>query len=217
MSLILGDKLNSDKLEFGLEGGVNFTTIGGLEGDMKPNFNLGFYFDFKLKNPALSIYTGVIVKSSMGINGLPVYSLDDPDLDNAFSEGHVERKINYFNVPVEVRYTFKNRIYLNGGIQLGLRSKAKDTFFASVLSSDDLEFTKNISDDYYRIDGGLAGGLGYKFTEQKGMRLNIHYYYGLIDITADDSTDQYNRSLYLTLCIPVGAGKAASKNAENAK
>jgi len=31
ISLLFGDKLNSDGLEFGLEGGLNFSKISGLE------------------------------------------------------------------------------------------------------------------------------------------------------------------------------------------
>lgn len=212
ISLLLGDKLNTGKIEFGLEGGVNYSTIEGLQGDMRPNFNMGFYFDFKLKNPVWGIHTGVMVKSSMGIDGLPAYSLDNPNLDIVFAEGVVDRKINYFYVPGLMRYTFKNRLYLDGGIQLGLRSKARDTFRTTVQDKDDLKFTKEISDDYYRIDGGLAGGIGYKL-KPGGMNLGIHYYYGLIDITANDNTTQHNRTFYITLCIPIGAAKPGTSEA----
>ena len=45
ISLLLGDKLNSGKVEFGLEGGVNYPNMRGLSGgSMKGAFNLGFYF-----------------------------------------------------------------------------------------------------------------------------------------------------------------------------
>ena len=45
------DKLNSEGLEFGLEGGVNWSNISNLDADKSlSTFNLGFYFDFKLKN-----------------------------------------------------------------------------------------------------------------------------------------------------------------------
>ena len=46
MSLIFGDKLNSPNIEFGLDGGVNFSSISNLDSDYKRDFNLGFYFDF---------------------------------------------------------------------------------------------------------------------------------------------------------------------------
>jgi hypothetical protein len=73
ISLLLGDKLNTGKIEFGLDGGVNFPDIRGLDyGDMKAGFNLGFYFDIKVKETNWMFHTGVLVKSSMGATNLPV-------------------------------------------------------------------------------------------------------------------------------------------------
>ncbi|MGB5355735.1 MAG: PorT family protein, partial [Eudoraea sp.] len=70
ISLLFGDKLNSDKIKFGLEGGVNFANVTNLEtATVTPNFNIGFYFDFKLKNsPNWFLHSGVIIKSTMGAN-----------------------------------------------------------------------------------------------------------------------------------------------------
>ena len=71
ISILFGDKLNSGKVEFGLQGGLNWSTIKNLEGAKSlTGFNLGFYFDIKLKNPSWMINTGVIVKSPMGANEL---------------------------------------------------------------------------------------------------------------------------------------------------
>ena len=65
ISLLLGDKLNSPNLEFGLEGGVNWTQISGMETkSFARKWNLGFYFDFRLKNQWW-LYTGVLVKSNL--------------------------------------------------------------------------------------------------------------------------------------------------------
>ena len=51
LTVLFGDKLNSDGLEFGLEGGFNFSDISELEANERlSSFNLGFYFDFRLKN-----------------------------------------------------------------------------------------------------------------------------------------------------------------------
>ena len=53
ISLLLGDKLNTGKIEFGLEGGYNNSTLSGLPGaNGMGGFNLGFYFDIKTKNPS---------------------------------------------------------------------------------------------------------------------------------------------------------------------
>ena len=211
ISLLLGDKLNSGKGEFGLDGGVNFPDIRGLDGTWKSNFNIGFYFDIKTGHPNWLLHTGVLVKSSLGTSGLPVYPLNDIDLDNAFANGEVRRKINYFNVPIGVKYKISDQFFVIGAVQPSLRSKAVDIFEASDTGGD-LEYTRDIGDEIHRLDFGLMGGAGYRLMKGNGMNLTVRYYYGLVDIVIDDSSaGQYNQSLYLAVGIPIGAGKARAR------
>ena len=50
IALLLGDKLNTGNIEFGLDGGLNYATIRGMESNTwTSNLNLGFYFDIRLK------------------------------------------------------------------------------------------------------------------------------------------------------------------------
>ncbi|WP_264565891.1 porin family protein [Flavobacterium sp. N3904] len=215
LSLIFGDKLNSPNLEFGLEGGANFSTISNLE-DAKyaTDFNLGFYFDFNLKNPKWMVNTGVIVKSTMGADGLAVYSLNNENLDNVFAGGYVDRTIKYFNVPILIKYKFDNNIYVKAGTQLGLLSKAYDEF-KNDYNGEDVEYKNNIRDQIHVIDAGLAVGAGYRLTGGNGMNLGIQYYYGLVPVLKGDSSpNQFNRSFYITAGIPIGKGKAARIAAE---
>ncbi len=213
ISLLFGDKLNSPKIEFGLEGGANFSTISNLEGTKnRTDFNLGFYFDFRLKNPAWAINTGVIVKSTLGANELPVYSLNNTELDNAFEGGHVDRKIGYFHVPVMIKYKFDNNIYVKAGTQLGLLSKANDEFKNDYVGND-LVYKNNIRDKIHVIDAGLAIGAGYRLMGGNGMNLGVNYYYGLVPVMKGDSNpNQYHRSFYVTAGIPIGKGKAEKKS-----
>jgi hypothetical protein len=215
ISLIFGDILNSPKVEFGLEGGANFSSISNLEGaENRTDFNLGFYFDFMLKNPKWAINTGVIVKSALGAEGLSVYSLNDEKLDTAFEGGHVDRKISYFNVPVMIKYKFDNRIYVKAGTQLGLLSRAYDEFQNSY-GGEDLEYKNNIRDQIHVIDAGLAIGAGYRLMGGNGMNIGVNYYYGLVAVMKGDANpNQYHRSLYITAGIPIGKGKAAKKAEE---
>jgi hypothetical protein len=216
ISLLLGDKLNSGKIEFGLDGGYNLSTVDGLAGAKGLNgFNLGFYFDIKLKNPSWMFNTGVIVKSPMGADNLPVYSLNNAELDSAFSDGNVTRNLRYFNVPLMMKYTFKNHFYVKSGIQLGLRSKCSDEFKNSILDDNDLKYKKDIRDQYRYLDAGLALGIGYRLMGGNGMNIGAQYYYGLMDITVDSSIpDQHNRVLYITVGIPIGKGASQKKNNE---
>jgi len=214
MSLIFGDKLNSPNIEFGLEGGANFSTISNLDSDYRTDFNLGFYFDFNLKNPSWVFNTGVIVKSTMGTKEIAVYSLNDEKLDVAFASGSVDRKINYFNVPLMIKYKFDNNIYVKAGTQLGLLSRATDVFRQNY-NGEDLEYKNNIRDKIHVIDAGLAVGLGYRLKTGNGVNLGLQYYYGLVPLLKGDADqNQYNRSLYVIAGLPIGKGKAAKKAAE---
>ncbi len=216
ISILLGDKLNSGKLEFGLDGGWSLSTLSGAEGaKTHSNYNLGFYFDFAMKNPSWLVTTGVRVKSTMGAEGLPVYSLHDQNLDQVFATGSVIRKLNYFNVPVMMKYRFKNHLYAQAGIQLGLKYKARDEFVNSVQDEDDLTYTLDIKKQYHPLDGGLCAGLGYRLIKGNGMNIGLQYYYGLIDVRISDTTpNEFNRALYVNVGIPIGKGKAMSKESE---
>ncbi len=215
ISLIFGDKLNSPFLEFGLDGGLNFSTISNMEtSGTEPGFNLGFYLDIRSKkNPAWMINTGVIVKSPMGAHGLPVYSLNDANLDNTFADGKVDREIRYFNVPILIKYQFKNNIYLKTGPQLGLLAKAFDKFYKEY-DKNDVIYKHNIRDQIHVIDAGIALGAGYHMNVGNGMNITVQYYYGLVPVMKGNGPKQFNRSLYLTAGIPIGKGKAAQKRAE---
>jgi hypothetical protein len=215
MSLIFGDKLNTGKVEFGLDGGVNFPDIRGLdEGQRQALFNIGFYFDIKTKNPNWLFHTGVLVKSTLGTSGLPVYSLGNPELDNVFAEGEVRRKINYFNVPIAIKYRVSERIFVLGGIMPALRARAFDVF-TNAFQNNDLEFSVDIRDQIHRLDFGLLSGIGYRVFKGYGMNITFRYYYGLTDIVIDDtSPDQFNNSLYLAVGIPIGVAKARARMEE---
>jgi len=214
ISLLLGDVLNSEKIEFGLDGGVNFANIANLEtSKYLPIFNLGFYFDIKLKDQ-LMLHTGVLVKSNQGANKLNPYSLDDPDLDELFAEGYVTRKINNFSVPILLKYRFAGRFHIEAGPMLALRTKGYDEFKTTVIDGDDLTYKLDISDNYKRIDAGIMCGAGIKLYKKipKSSQLGVRYYYGLVDPLIDNTGDSQNfSSLYLYFSIPIGVNEAEEK------
>ncbi|GMQ30967.1 outer membrane beta-barrel protein [Algoriphagus confluentis] len=205
ISLIFGDALNSEKVEFGLTGGMNRSYLSGItSAEGLNNFNLGFYFHIRMKENSF-ISTGVLVKSNVGAKGMPTYSLDDPAFDGIFEEGSLTKKINYFYVPIMWQQRIQKRWLLEGGIQAGLRSKAFDIFEVE-RNEGDLEFKTEVGDQLSRLDAGLVGGLGYKLKEDlKSMSVGILYYQGLVDIAKSDSQISKNSSLNFFLRIPIGA------------
>lgn len=214
ISLLLGDKLNSDGLEFGLEGGVNWALISGLETKTyAAKWNLGFYFDIRIKNE-LSFYTGVLVKSNLGVK-----KLTDNDLNTigatiykgnngSVLEGDYEQKMNYFIVPALIKYQVKG-IFAELGPQFGLLHKAW-VEFDSKLDNKTAIFKEDNKSDINRIDVGGLFGLGYKFRKGPGWTIGVKYYYGFVDVYKSIPNTK-NSSLFLKLNIPIGAGNKNKK------
>ena len=208
ISLLFGDKLNSEKIEFGLEGGFNRSYFSNVpEANGLNNFNLGFYFHFLMKNNTY-LATGVMVKSSVGASGMPTYEIGNEDFDNLFEDGKLTTQVNYFYVPALWHQRFNNRWYIELGPMLGLRGKAKDIFEVDVLEGN-LKYTLDVGDEFKRFDAGLIGGAGYKFRKRtKSMAAGFYYYHGLMNVSTSSDTKITNSSIYLYIKIPIGAGKS---------
>lgn len=217
ISLIFGEALNSDKIEFGLAGGMTRSYLNSIPGSKGMNtFDLGFYFHILMKkNSYLS--TGVHVKSNVGATGMPTYPLGDADFDSVFYGGTLSKKIPVFYVPIMFHQRFNNRWYIELGPQLGLVYKAKDIFEIEKLEGD-LNYTTVVQEQYKRIDVGMAGGVGYKFKQQiKSMAVGITYYYGLMDLSKVPEYKITPSAIYFYVKIPIGAKKAEEKRSAKAQ
>ena len=210
ISILLGDKLNTGAIEFGLTGGFNRTYMFQTPNSKGlSHFNLGFYFDFKLnKDKPWYVYTGVLVKSNMGASNIDPYILGDDDLDSVMADGYINRFANYFNVPITLKYRFKNNIFVLGGFQVALRYKARDEFTNTIYEKDDIVYKHETRDNYRRIDGGVTAGVGFKFRYGVMMNMGLRYYQGFTEVFRNDFKQVYgytlNSSLYLFFEIPIG-------------
>jgi hypothetical protein len=207
ITILLGDALNTEKIEFGLIGGFNRSYINTIsDATGLNNFNLGFYFHILMKNNSY-LSTGVLVKSNVGATGMATYSMGDENFDAIYQDGTLTKKIPSFYVPILFHQRFNNRWYIEAGPQLGLMHQSVDIFEASNFGGD-LKFTLDVKDQYKHIDAGLLGGVGYKFKKQvKSMAVGINYYYGLVDVSTDPDLEIRNSSFYIYMKIPIGVGK----------
>jgi hypothetical protein len=55
----------------------------------------------------------------MGTSGLDTYKVNNAYVDNVLAGGSIDRKINYFNARVLLRYRLIDYSHVEGGIQLG--------------------------------------------------------------------------------------------------
>ena len=210
ISLLLGDKLNSDKIEFGIEAGLNWSKISSLETNKyQGNWNLGFYFNLKM-NQSWYINTGVLVKSTLGVNKLSDNDLNKLnstiyyDNDGARINGNYNQKMNYFLVPVLAKYKFRNNFYAELGPQFGLMYRSWMQFHSELNGSEAIikEFNK---EKLNKIDAGAVIGLGYRLFNGTGWTIGVKYYYGFIAVYKDIAGSN-NSSFFVKVNIPVGVG-----------
>jgi len=235
LSLIFGDKLNSGKVEFGMNGGFNLSNIRGIaEAKGQNNWELGFYFDIHLKEKSpWYLATGVYIKSNVGAKNIPLdYSgnrIINDSVKNGFeiANGTVEKQFNTFYVPFNLRYLSKYGIFIEAGLQAGLVFKTHDIYTAEV---DDYDLTydavKGVRNNglYKWFDGGIDGGIGYKSKSKMGWKIGVWYYLGLTNIYKNDLDPDtfnpvpkaYNSSLYVLATIPIGKKKAEKERAAKA-
>jgi len=207
ITLLLGDALNSERIEFGLVGGLNRSYINDIEDAKGKNyFNLGFYFHINMKNSSY-LSTGVLVKSNVGATGMATYPIGDEDFDAVYQDGTLTKKISCFYVPILFHQRFNNRWYIEAGPQVGLIHKPRDIFEITDHGGE-LTYKRDVKDEYKHIDAGLLGGVGFKFRkEPKSMSAGINYYYGLVNVSENPDLKIKNSSIYFYLKIPIGVEK----------
>ncbi|MCK4561394.1 MAG: outer membrane beta-barrel protein, partial [Flavobacteriaceae bacterium] len=161
IALLLGDKLNTGNIEFGLDGGFNYASVSNLDtNDKLSEFNMGFYFDIKIKENWY-LNTGVLVKSTLGIDEL---SMDDLEFLNAkiyldqndnILEGDYSQKMSYFLIPALAKYKFNKQIYAEGGLQIGWMYKSWIQFDSNI-DGNSARIKENNKDIINWFDMGVA-------------------------------------------------------------
>jgi len=80
-------------------------------------------------------------------------------------------------------------------------------FFETTTLDGDLTYTKDVKDQYTRLDFGLTGGVGYKTKRiLKSMAFGVNYYYGLVNVSKTPDVTMKNSSVYFYMKLPIGLG-----------
>lgn len=204
VALLFGDKLNSDKLEFGLAVSPTFSTISDTDGDYKSGLGLSLYFNLKM-NPNLYLHMDLAPKSSFGTDNLAPYATGIESIDGIYLNNEnttVLRKIKAISIPLLVRYRIKGLLFAEAGPQFNIFLKSRD-IFTTEINNDELTYEVNINDRITFMDAGLAGGIEYKLKKEKGIGIGVRYYYGLTDIMKQTGGSQKNSAVYLRLLVPI--------------
>jgi hypothetical protein len=211
IALVFGEKLQSEKLTFGLCLGPTFSTITAIDASQKRGLSFGLYFDIKLSQN-LFLHPEIIPKSSLGAKSIPPYSTGIDSIDSFYANGSIKRNIRAMSFPLLCRYRIKGLLFAEAGPQIDWMLNTKDIYSTDV-NGDEATYTISSKDEITRFDLGVAAGLHYKLKKDKGMGLGIRYLWGLTDMIKTQAGAQVNQALYLNFLIPVGTGKTATTSA----
>lgn len=201
----------------GIKGGLNLTNIaaGKNSQEMKPSFHLGGLVEMPLsyyKKVALQLE---IQYSNQGYKGKEA-EIRDETTNKVIGKNKLDDvSLHYLNVPIMIKYYFKDNFAIEVGPQIGFLMGANGSYdlykfyesrsyFMNYQSDIDRELDANgyLSSDYKKyydkVDYGISAGLSYNF--ENGIFISGRYYLGLKDVYKADNN-------YSKITIPEGASE----------
>lgn len=174
-----------DEVQFGVKGGINFSTITGDDVDSFESRTC-FHFGLVMELP---------ISDTFSFQPELLYSCQGSDWSEDFDGESFEGSYNvdYLNVPLMAKFYVGEGFSLEAGPQVGLllSAKAEGDF-----SDDDLK-------DYLKgIDFGVNFGVGYKLDG--GLNFGARYNLGLSD--ANDDPDYLGDTSYKNSVIQAYVG-----------
>jgi opacity protein-like surface antigen len=104
---------------------------------------------------------------------------------------------NYIDIPLLVKAEVAKGLSIYAGPQISYLAKSSLHVNTSVLGISLLNKRLDLTDNFNRMDIGIAGGVGYAFDN--GFTLKAGYDYGLSKLDKNDNFKAYNRVVKLSL------------------
>jgi hypothetical protein len=176
--------INAQKVSYGLKGGLNLANIS-VSGEGAPstsyfsNFHVGGFVEIQL-NKKVSFQPELLYSNQGGRFDQVV------DIEEGIFITNNTLKLSYINIPMMIKYYANDKLYFEGGPQVGFLTSAKLKVEVSGYGSAE----EDVKDSFNGVDFGLGFGLGYNFTKQ--LAGNFRYNFGLTNAAdtepGDDST-----------------------------
>ncbi|SHO64368.1 outer membrane beta-barrel protein [Algoriphagus zhangzhouensis] len=206
MSLIFGDKLNTEKNLFGLHMNESTHHFSNYQtGKDLRSFSMGLFFSHRV-NEKWMWNLEMLAKYKRGMKGLAFYDLGDEELNALFQESTADKTIKYLSVPFTMRYYRTDKLFLEFGPQISMRMKAWDVFEVKNGASK-LEYKNDIKDQINKFDIGYVIGLGLMVGKDHINAVGIRHHQGFSDVIKDTSGNQHHSQWALYANLPIGRGK----------
>ncbi len=212
IALLLGDKIQSDKVKMGLFLGEQGSLITNAESSgFNPNlsFALGAYVDVKIGNSnKWTLQNYLLFKSPKGGAGLNVKSETLTDNSIAIENtDEIQRSLTYLQLTPVMRYCFTPMWSVGVGPYVGFLMTANDTYSAEKANGN-ITYKLKMTDKFNPVDFGLAVDLQCRLLKGKGIQFNLRYEYGIVDIyKSDTGMSGKNRAFHVGVGIPMAKNK----------
>jgi len=166
-------------VQFGVKGGVNFSTITGDDFndlESRTSFNAGLVAEIPITD-RFSIQPEVFY-SGQG------FDIKEIDQDNVFdTDQNIEYQLDYIQVPILAKFYLVEGLSIEAGPQFGFKINEE---IDSKPNSDggDVDIS-NENSSVKDFETSITGGLSYKFSS--GFFVSGRYTYGLTNLFDDDS------------------------------
>jgi hypothetical protein len=213
---LLGEKLTTPTLSFGLELGINFANLDGLdgaEGVTKPVF--GLFADWRFSEH-FHLGGAFLPLAGRGADGITPVPTGDPTIDAQTAGGTMARNLGYIEFPVLLRWAPKRETGFRIGVgpSFGFITSANDRYEATTPSGAPYVLERDIGDEVPGLDLGLAADVEWRFEM---IAIGARYTHGLTDLRQEGTPDAvHTRTLTGTGRIYLGRQKAKAPPAEAA-
>ncbi len=211
IGLLFGEKLNNEKLEFGLNLSGNFSQLTDVQSEKYiRNFGMGLFLDYKM-HPKWVVQTSFFFKAPKGAANLEKDDLLFHVEDSLMGGVKAERRINYFDLPIMLSFRPKPFIGIAIGFNIGMLAMSED-YFEKESNNGTLIFDRGTRDFLSLFEAGVNAGLTWHYNGDPGVQIRVNYLYGLTNVYKESTGKEgFNRVIQLSVLVPIKFGVGSKK------
>ncbi len=210
--LLFGDKVASEKLNFSIVTGMNFSNISN-QPDNKSLHGLNFGLGVNMKlSDKFYLKPEFRALSPKGYKNNSSLVTGTPQIDAIFTNVKTTRTLSYIDVPVLMAYQASKKIQMALGPQISFLGKAKEKYYGA----DDQIFERSIKSQLNSTDFGAVAAVTYLASSKrggKGVNLQLRYYQGFSNVYKTGGKNT-NNVFSINLEFPFISDDVAKKNLE---
>lgn len=193
---LLGEKLTTENFNVGIDIGMNFSTLSGLENAERMNGTLfGLFAEWRF-HPRFHLQPGLLVLSKKGAQGIDPIGFEDVELDPLVSGGTMTRNLDFLDIPILLQYAAgtDQGLRVGAGPQLNILLGGLDRYEGLTSEGTKVIIEEDVKNQLETLEVGIAFDVEYQFSF--GIAIGVRYFHGLTDM--DGSTGFTSKSRVLS-------------------